>query len=57
MESAMVGVLARLGAPDPAVGAAAVIACIEGLVLHRIVRHDESDPRPVFELVVRAAMR
>jgi hypothetical protein len=33
------------------------MACIEGLVLHRVVRHDESDPRPVLELVVKAALR
>lgn len=57
MESAMVGVVTRLGASDPAVAAAAVMACIEGLILHRIVRHDESDPRPVLELVVKAALR
>ena len=56
MESVVVVALARLGARDPVTAAAAVAACFEGLLLHRIARHDESDPRPVFELVVRAAL-
>jgi DNA-binding transcriptional regulator YbjK len=56
MESSMTAVLARLGASDPAAAAAALMACIEGLILHRVVRHDDSDPRPMFELVVRAAL-
>jgi hypothetical protein len=57
MESTMVDVLARLGAKAPAVGASALMAGVEGLILHRIVRHDESDPRPVLEIVVPAALR
>jgi hypothetical protein len=36
--------------------AATLAACFEGLLLHRIARHDESDPRPVFEMVVGAAL-
>ena len=56
MESIVVVALARLGARDPVTAAAAVAACFEGLLLHRIARHDESDPRPVFELVVGAAL-
>jgi|SRR5215204_4303653 len=48
--------LARLGAHDPATAATTVAACFEGLLLHRIARHDETDPRPAFELVVRAAL-
>jgi hypothetical protein len=36
--------------------AVAIAACFAGLILHRIARHDESDPRPVFELVVGAAL-
>lgn len=55
MESSMAGALARLGASDAGVASAALMACLEGLILHRVVRHDESDPRPVIELVVRAA--
>jgi hypothetical protein len=31
------------------------MACAEGLILHRIARHDDSDIRPVLNLVVRAA--
>jgi hypothetical protein len=34
----------------------ALCACFEGLLLHRIARHDQSDPRSVFEMVVGAAL-
>lgn len=57
METSMIGVLERLGASNPSAGAAALMATLEGLILHRIVRHDDSDPRPVLELVVRAALQ
>lgn len=57
METSMIGVLERLGASNPATGAAALMATLEGLILHRIVRHDDSDARPVIELVVRAALQ
>jgi DNA-binding transcriptional regulator YbjK len=56
MEAAVVTALARLGSSDPVAGAAAIAACSEGLILHRIARHDETDPRPALELVVRAAL-
>ena len=56
MESWLVPVLARLGAGHPQVAADAVAACVEGLLLHRIARHDDSDPRPAIELVVNAAL-
>jgi len=56
MESSTASALARLGAPRPDVAARAVMACMEGLVLHRIARHDESDPRPPIAVVVRAAL-
>jgi AcrR family transcriptional regulator len=56
MESIVVVALARLGARDPVTAAAAVAACFEGLLLHRIARHDASDPRPVFQMVVGAAL-
>lgn len=56
MQSATATALARLGAPDPQVSAAAIMACFEGLILHRIARHDDSDPRPALELVVTAAL-
>jgi DNA-binding transcriptional regulator YbjK len=56
MASSATDALARLGARDPLAGAAAVMACAEGLILHRIARHDDSDPRPAIALVVRAAL-
>jgi len=56
MESWFVPVLARLGAHDPQAAADAVAACFEGLVLHRIARRDDRDPRPTFDLLVRAAL-
>jgi hypothetical protein len=37
-------------------GRAVAMACAERLILHRIARHDDSDPRPALELVVRAAL-
>jgi DNA-binding transcriptional regulator YbjK len=56
MEAAITPALARLGASDPHAGALTVAAGAEGLILHRIARHDETDPRPVLELLVRAAL-
>jgi hypothetical protein len=56
MESWFVPAVAHLGARDPQVAAQTIIACFEGLVLHRIARHDETDPRPSFDLVVGAAL-
>ena len=56
MEALGVVALARLGARDPHTAGIAVAACFEGLLLHRIARHDPTDPRPTFELVVRAAL-
>jgi hypothetical protein len=32
------------------------MACFEGLIPHRVARHDDTDPRPVFDLVARAAL-
>ena len=29
---------------------------LEGFILHNIARHDDTDPRPTFDLVVRAAL-
>jgi DNA-binding transcriptional regulator YbjK len=56
MESSIVPALARLGAHDPQAAANAIAACFEGLILHRIARHDDTDPRPTFELIMRAAL-
>lgn len=54
--TAMVPVLRGLGASDPHTAAGAVMACSEGLILHRIARHDDTDVRPVLDLVARAAL-
>jgi DNA-binding transcriptional regulator YbjK len=56
IDSTLVPALTRLGAKDATAAAAALAACSEGLILHRIARNDDSDPRPTFELVVRAAL-
>ncbi|HEY3338664.1 MAG TPA: TetR family transcriptional regulator [Propionicimonas sp.] len=48
--------LRGLGASDPHTAAGAIMACSEGLILHRIARHDDSDVRPVLDLVVTAAL-
>jgi DNA-binding transcriptional regulator YbjK len=56
MEASAVSAFHRLGARDPHTAATAVMSCAEGLILHRIARHDTTEPRPTFELVVRAAL-
>jgi DNA-binding transcriptional regulator YbjK len=56
MEAVGVVALARLGARDPRGAAAALAACFEGHLLHRIARHDDTDPRTTFELLVTAAL-
>lgn len=56
MEAQVVPVLTALGSADPQTGAAAVMACAEGLILHSIARGDRTDPRPTLELVIRAAL-
>jgi hypothetical protein len=55
MEATVIPALAQVGAHDPAAAGAAIAACFEGLLLHNIARHDDADPRPTFDLVVRAA--
>jgi hypothetical protein len=32
------------------------MACGEGIILHRIARHDTTDPRPLLRVVVNAAL-
>jgi hypothetical protein len=56
MEATAVTALAELGARDPQAAGAAIAACSEGLLLHNIAGHDDADPRPTFDLVVRAAL-
>jgi AcrR family transcriptional regulator len=55
MEAVVITALADLGAPNPQAASAAIAACFEGLVLHRIARHDDSDPRPTIDLFAKAA--
>ncbi|MBD8062336.1 TetR/AcrR family transcriptional regulator [Oceanitalea stevensii] len=57
LEAALKEALGTLGASDAGASARAIMACAEGLILHRVARHDDADVRPVVELVVRAALR
>lgn len=54
--AAMRSTLDGLRAAEPAVAAEALMALCEGLILHRIARHDASDPRPVIAVAVRGAL-
>lgn len=54
--AAVQGALADLGAADAVAGAEALMAVSEGLILHRIARHDASDPRPAIAVAVRGAL-
>lgn len=55
LQAGLQAVLTDLGASDPPRAVLAVMACSEGLILHRIGRHDEADARPVLDVVIRAA--
>jgi DNA-binding transcriptional regulator YbjK len=57
MVSAMVVTMATLGARNPLMAAWTVVACSEGLLLHRIARSNPPDPRPILRLVTEAALR
>ena len=56
MERSIVAAMARLGATDPYAAGLAVMACCEGIILHRIARHDTTDARPLLQIVVNAAL-
>jgi hypothetical protein len=56
MEHSIVAAMARLGAADPYAAGLALMACCEGIILHRIARHDDTDARPLLRLVVNAAL-
>lgn len=56
MELVLTGALARLGARDPQTATRALMACAEGIILHRIARHDDADARPVIDAVVRGVL-
>ncbi|WP_109211104.1 MULTISPECIES: TetR/AcrR family transcriptional regulator [Microbacterium] len=49
--------LTEMGASNPDAAAQSLAATMEGLILHRIARHDFSDPRPILELVVAGIFR
>lgn len=56
MEAAVVSAFEGLGATNPRAAAEATTACFEGLILHRIARGSETDPRPVFETILAGAL-
>ncbi|GAA1479910.1 TetR family transcriptional regulator [Gordonia sinesedis] len=56
LETIVVPAFAAAGAPNPELAAQTVMATMEGLILHRVVRGDPSDATPVIDLVVRAAL-
>ena len=56
MERSIVAAMARLGAADPYAAALALMACCEGIILHRIARHDNTDARPLLQVVVGAVL-
>lgn len=54
--AALEPVLLTLGARDPKTAAGTLMACAEGLILHRIARDDDTDVRPILDLALRAAL-
>jgi DNA-binding transcriptional regulator YbjK len=58
MEASVSAELEQLGVTPAEVAAAtaAIMACAEGQILHRIARGATTDPRPAFEVVVRGAL-
>jgi AcrR family transcriptional regulator len=48
--------LERLGARDPELAGQTLAVCMQGLFLQELAGIDELDPRPVIDLVVRAAL-
>jgi DNA-binding transcriptional regulator YbjK len=56
LENQATEALAALGAPQPREAARAISAASEGLILHRIARHDDVDPRATYELLLKVAL-
>ena len=56
MEAPLVLALAGLGVRDPRAAAAVVVPCMQGLLLRRISRLADADPRPVVSRVVHAVL-
>lgn len=55
-EERTIALLAGLGAPDPGAAALALMACGEGLMLHRLTVDDSIEFRPAVAMVVRACV-
>ena len=56
VEEPLVLALAGLGVRDPRAATAVVVPCLQGLLLRRISRLDDADPRPVVSRVVQAVL-
>lgn len=56
MKDAVVSAFEGMGAVDPRAAAEAISACFEGLILHRIARGADTDPRPAFETILAGAL-
>jgi AcrR family transcriptional regulator len=56
LETPLVLALAGLGARDPRAATAVLVPCMQGLLLRRIARLDDADPRPVVSRVVQAVL-
>ncbi|MCC3289356.1 MULTISPECIES: TetR/AcrR family transcriptional regulator [unclassified Arthrobacter] len=52
MRAVIADAFERLGAAEPGRLSDAVVACCEGLILHRITRGDTTDPRAVFAAIL-----
>ncbi|MGY1670747.1 TetR/AcrR family transcriptional regulator [Geodermatophilus sp. SYSU D00710] len=56
VEAPLVLALAGLGVRDPRAATAVLVPCLQGLLLRRISRLDDADPRPVVSRVVQAVL-
>ena len=56
VEAPFVLALAALGVRDPRAAIAVLVPCLQGLLLSRISRLDDADPRPVVSRVVQAVL-
>jgi len=56
MERAMLPTLIALGAAEPRALIAALASAFEGMFLHRIARHADLDPKPVFDIILRGGL-
>lgn len=56
VEVPLLEAFAALEAPDPALGVQLVASCVEGMLLQRLGRYATIEPRPILDVVVRAAL-